>query len=119
MQSLAYDEHQAEFLTSQIVENARATVRVKIPQNTLFFSEPMKEVAARISRGSLLHDGDPVLTWMMGNVIGKVDAYERVFPIKARKSSKIDGPVALCMATKMEHGAIVKKPWDGNLDGGL
>ena len=42
--------------------------------------------------------GDPVLAWMLGNVVGHYDAKENVYPRKERPENKIDGAVALIMA---------------------
>jgi phage terminase large subunit-like protein len=48
--------------------------------------------------GKIVHDGNPVLSWMIGNVVGHYDAKENVYPRKERPENKIDGPVALIMA---------------------
>lgn len=40
---------------------------------------------------------DPVLMWMFGNVVAKVDAKDNIFPRKEREEAKIDGVVALIM----------------------
>jgi phage terminase large subunit-like protein len=45
-----------------------------------------------------VHDGNPVLAWMIGNVVGDYDAKENVYPRKERPENKIDGAVALIMA---------------------
>lgn len=71
---------------------------VEIPQRVPIMSDPMKELGALIVAGRVRHQGDPVLTWMMGNVVAKRDANDNVFPRKARDANKIDGAVALIMA---------------------
>jgi hypothetical protein len=38
-----------------------------------------------------VHDGNPVLAWMIGNVVGHYDAKENVYPHKERPENKIDG----------------------------
>jgi len=38
------------------------------------------------------------MTWMMSNVVAKVDAKDNIFPRKEFPQNKIDGPVALIMA---------------------
>ena len=73
-------------------------VTVDLPQNVTHFSEPMKTLEAAIKAGRVHHDGNPVLTWMMGNVTVKPDAKENVFPRKERAANKIDGAVAAIMA---------------------
>lgn len=61
------------------------------------FSEPMKEVDANIRKGIVKHDGNKVMTWMIGNVVATLDAKDNVFPRKNKNEQKIDGPVALIM----------------------
>ena len=48
--------------------------------------------------GRLRHDGDPVLEWCVGNVVGQEeDRRGNLFPTKQR-DGKIDAAVALLMA---------------------
>jgi phage terminase large subunit-like protein len=65
-------------------------------------SEPMKETEGRIYSQTLWHSGDPVMTWMMGNVVkkqgrnsGPVKYY---YPTKEKNEFKINACVALIMA---------------------
>jgi phage terminase large subunit-like protein len=62
------------------------------------FSAPMKEVEALVLAARLHHDGDPVLGWMISNVVAHVDKKDNVFPNKQTANNKIDGAVALIMA---------------------
>lgn len=62
------------------------------------FSEPMKELEALILKKLIAFEMDPVLLWMFGNVVAKVDAKDNIFPRKERDEAKIDGVVALIMA---------------------
>lgn len=62
------------------------------------FSAPMKELEAAIISGRLHHTGDPVMTWMMSNVVAHVDKKENVFPNKQTALNRIDGPVAAIRA---------------------
>jgi len=48
--------------------------------------------------GRLRHDGNPVLTWCIGNVVGKADRRGNLSPTKSRPEQKIDAAVALMMA---------------------
>ena len=75
---------------------------VDIPMTTKHLSDPMKWVQALIEDGRLHHDGNPVMSWMIGNVTAQVDRNDNVFPRKERPENKIDGAVALIMA--MERG---------------
>jgi len=70
---------------------------IEVQQTVLRLSEPMKFSDAKIRDEKLHHDGNPVMTWMMGNVVAKLDRKDNVFPRKEGKN-KIDGPVALITA---------------------
>ena len=93
---LAYDPFQATMLVTELMREGLPCVEVK--NTVLALSEPMKQVDALIRSRRLLHDGDPVMTWMLSNVVAKVDAKDNVYPRKEREEKKIDGFVALCMA---------------------
>jgi phage terminase large subunit-like protein len=45
-----------------------------------------------------MHDGNPVLRWMMSNVAIEKDSADNMKFSKKKSSEKIDGPVALAMA---------------------
>lgn len=62
------------------------------------FSDPMKSLEALTQDKRISHDGNPVLRWMMSNVVAKLDAKDNIFPRKERYENKIDGVVALIMA---------------------
>ena len=62
------------------------------------FSDPMKSLEALTQDKRINHDGNPVLRWMMSNVVAKLDAKDNIFPRKERYENKIDGVVALVMA---------------------
>jgi len=71
---------------------------VEVPQTVNYLSEPMKEMDALILDDKIHHNGDPVLTWMISNVVAKLDKKDNVFPYKERNESKIDGAVGSIMA---------------------
>ena len=71
---------------------------VEVRPTVLNFSEPMKELEALILQKRFLHDGCPVMTWMMGNVVAKMDKKGNIYPDKERVENKIDGVVATIMA---------------------
>lgn len=87
---------------------------VKIPKTTKTFSPAMKEVYGAILNGRFHHDGNPILTWMMGNVTAKPDANENVFPRKEKSAKKIDGAVALLMG--VSRAMLLAGETNGGLD---
>ena len=95
---VAFDPHQAW----QISQNLTAAGHqvVEFAMNVGNLSEPTKELMALVSSGRLHHDGDPVLAWMISNVVGHTDAQDRIFPKreKSMRHNKIDGAIALIIA---------------------
>jgi phage terminase large subunit-like protein len=71
---------------------------VEFRQGYSTFNEPMKELDAMIVNGLPRHNGDPVLSWAIGNVVGKIGAYEDVMPKRESADAKIDPAVAVLMA---------------------
>jgi phage terminase large subunit-like protein len=96
VREIAYDPWQATQLAQRLQQQGASVIEYR---NTVAnFSAPMKEVDALVRSGRLHHDGDPVLGWMVSNVICHVDAKDNIYPRKERHENKIDGLVALIMA---------------------
>jgi phage terminase large subunit-like protein len=93
---VAYDPFQATHLATQLI--AEGVPMVEYRQTVLTMSDPMKSLDALILARKLTHDGDPVMTWMMSNVVSRTDRKDNVYPNKERGENKIDGPVAAIMA---------------------
>lgn len=109
---VAYDPWNAEHLSQEIVAQTKA-VPVEIRQNTGLLSAPTKELDVLITDGLIHHDGNPVLSWNIGNVTCHEDKNENVFPQKepGREEKKIDGAIALimCVARLMVMPMIKKR----------
>jgi len=100
VKEFAFDPREASYLVQNIQEWASFEC-VEIPQGPAHMSEPMKELEAVIYDHKIKTNGDPVLTWMMSNVVKKqtkTGAVKYYYPSKERDANKIDGPVALIMA---------------------
>lgn len=96
VQELAYDPHQATMLVTELMDEGVPVVEMR--PTVLNFSEPMKYLDGLIRARQIRHNGDPVFTWMLSNVVAREDAKENVYPRKERAESKIDGVVAHLMA---------------------
>jgi phage terminase large subunit-like protein len=75
-------------------------VPVAIKQTVENMSGPMKELEALVYDSRFHHDGDPVLGWMISNVVCHRDAKDNIFPRKEREENKIDGVIAILVALK-------------------
>jgi phage terminase large subunit-like protein len=91
-----YDPFQAMQFSQRM--QAEGLPMVEMRPTVLNFSEPMKELEKLVLEGNIEHDGDPVLTWMVSNVVCHRDAKDNIYPRKEREENKIDGVVALIMA---------------------
>jgi phage terminase large subunit-like protein len=96
LREVAYDPWQATQLATRLQQ--QGAIAIEFRQTVANFSEPTKELDALMRSGKIAHDGDPVLSWMIGNVVGHYDAKENVYPRKERPENKIDGAIALIMA---------------------
>jgi phage terminase large subunit-like protein len=79
-------------------KEATARMLIEYGKTVKNFSEPMKQLEKALLDGKLRHDGNPVLSWCMGNVVVKIDKKENIFATKERDSEKIDGADALITA---------------------
>jgi len=101
----AFDPWQAtEFLNELRKRNVNA---FELRQVVQYMSEPMKKLDALMRTRAIEHDGNPITTWCIGNVIAQVDRKENVYPRKERDSDNIDGAVATIMGIGRAtiHGA--------------
>ena len=96
IQAIAFDPWQATQLANAMLKEGLPMIEIGATVKN--FSEPMKQLEALVLRGKLAHARDPVLSWMMSNVVAKLDAKDNIYPRKESEDSKIDGTVALIMA---------------------
>jgi phage terminase large subunit-like protein len=94
---LAYDRAMA--YSGTIQEIVRSGVQTTPQaQSMSALSAPAKELEKAIASGRLQHDGNPVMQWMMDNVMIYADGNDNIKLSKKSSVEKIDGPVALVMA---------------------
>lgn len=91
-----YDPFQATQFATRMLE--RGFPVVELGATVRNFSEPMKELEAMILDRKIEFTYDPVLLWMFGNVVARLDKKDNIFPDKERPENKIDGVVATIMA---------------------
>lgn len=97
VQEMPYDPWQAVQLASHMLDEGAPMVEYR--QTVQNMSEPMKHFEALVLQGpdKFQHDGNPVMTWMVSNVVCHRDAKDNIYPRKEREENKIDGPVAVIM----------------------
>ena len=96
IEAIAFDR----FNSSQCVLNLAADGINVVPygQGFVSMSTPSKELERLMSEFKVQHDGDPVLRWMFGNVVLRMDPSGNIKPDKEKSGDKIDGIVSLIMS---------------------
>ena len=67
------------------------------PQKGAKYNEPIKEFALAVRQQRIMHEGDPVLSWSVSNLVTKSDEAGYRRPDKKHSKAKIDPVVALLM----------------------
>ncbi|HCR3434811.1 terminase large subunit [Morganella morganii] len=68
------------------------------PQTYMKFSPVAKSAEVFVNRRIIRHNGDPVLTWAMSNVVMETDANANIKPNKKKSANKIDPAIAFLMS---------------------
>ena len=96
VEEVPYDPFQATQLAGELEQENVPMLEYR--QTVANLSEPMKQFQALVLEGRIHFDGDPVLTWMVSNVVCHVDSKDNIYPRKEYPENKIDGVVAGIMA---------------------
>lgn len=93
---VCFDRYLASWLMGEL--ESREFVSADIPQGIPTLSEPTKDFRAKVYDGKIIHDGNPVLTWAMSNVVERKNAQECIMLDKAKSTQRIDPAAALINA---------------------
>ena len=103
---LAFDPWNATQIATQLQGDGFHVVEIRQGFKTL--SEPTKHLAALVADGKVRHGGHPMLRWMAGNLVVRVDPNGNVAPDKSKATEKIDGMVAGIMG--LSRVIVAPKP---------
>jgi len=95
---IPFDPFQATQFSQRMTE--RGLPMVQVGATVKNFSEPMKQLEAIVLSGKFKHDGNPMLAWMVSNVVCHYDKKDNVYPNKETEHNKIDGVIAILMALR-------------------
>jgi phage terminase large subunit-like protein len=73
-------------------------------------TEAMKELEAAVRSGRFHFNGDPILTWMVSNVVARTDSRGNIYPEKERPENKIDAVYSLLMAMARANAVVPEPP---------
>lgn len=103
VKELDFDQWCAGYITQEFAMETGVPI-FQVPQGAQYLSDPAKQLEALVLSGRLHHDGNPVMTWCVSNVVAKTWKDNLVLN-KARDENKIDGVDATlnalyrCLAT--------------------
>lgn len=96
--SLAYDAAYASMLVTRLINEWGVNCK-PFKQGITSVAGPTKQLHEMILKGELLHDNNPVMNWMVGNVMVWTDDANGNCKIhKGKSKNKVDGPTALVNA---------------------
>ena len=96
IQSICYDRWNASQL---VIDLTNENVPMEpFGQGFQSMSAPTKELEKLILGQQIIHDGNPVMSWMLSNIALQEDPAGNIKPNKAKSTEKIDGVVALIQA---------------------
>lgn len=97
VQEIPFDPAMSRYFATKLVEEGLPLVEIR--QAPLFYTQPLIQVENLVLERKLEHDANPVMTWMMSNVVVRVSKITGLkHPTKERDENKIDGPVASLLA---------------------
>lgn len=94
--AIGYDPWGATQLVQELLDGGLAMI--EWPQTTARLNAPAKELERLVGDSRLNHGGNPILRWMIGNTVVRIDSDGRIKPDRRKSTEKIDGVVALTMA---------------------
>lgn len=111
IQELDFDPSRTQGIEEKVSDEVNVTL-VEVPQMPSKMCPPTEFLSALIADGKIHHNGDPVLAWMLSNVIGRPAGNWGVYPTKERPENKIDGISALLTALSR---AMTGEPSSGSI----
>lgn len=97
MQEIAFDPALSMYFAGKLIDEGLPLV--EIAQRAMFFTPPLIQVENLVLEKKLKFDGNPVMTWMVSNLVVKVSKFNELrSPTKERPENKIDGVMAMLMA---------------------
>ena len=97
VQEIAFDPALSRYFATKLVEEGLPMVEIR--QAPMFYTQPLIQVENLVLERNLVHEANPVMTWMISNVVVTVSRFSGLkHPTKSREENKIDGPVAALMA---------------------
>lgn len=106
VKEVAFDPWNATSVVNRLM--AQGAPMVEFRQGPKSYHPAMQELEKRIKSHRVWHDGNPVLTWALSNVVARKDVNENMAPDKKNSLEKIDPAVGALMALGRAIGQKVE-----------
>lgn len=98
VQEVVFDPKFAAYFAAKLAEED-SLLMVEMAQTSTRFTLPIIEIENLVLTGDLVHDDNPVVAWMISNVVMRESKFSGLrHPTKENAESKIDAAVAMIMA---------------------
>lgn len=105
---IVYDPFNATQMAQDLLAEGIKNV-VEFLQQPQNFALPIDEIQSAMKDGRFHHDGNPVTTWCMANVVARPTKKGLSAPMKMKPHQKIDGAVAIMMGVARAIAVKEKK----------
>ena len=95
--NVPFDKYHMKQPANKIESAAPIANMLKCDQGFSFMTEPCMLLEQKIFEKTIVHDGNPMMSWMIGNTVLNENNRGLVHPDKKRSTQKIDGVSALLM----------------------
>lgn len=96
VRGLGYDPYESGYLVNNLSRWESDIIQcIEVSQTAGTISGPMKDFEGLVESGNIVHDGDPILKWMVSNVVKKVSRHKKYYPSRENQKSKIDGAMTI------------------------
>lgn len=109
IKEICYDPYNATQFAQEM--DSDGYVMVEIRQGVRTLSEPTKFLRELVVSGRMIHDGDRLLTWAVGNAVVRQDHNENIQLDKDKSTSRID-PIAAVVNAMVRAMLLEEKPVD-------
>jgi phage terminase large subunit-like protein len=98
--AVGFDPWHADQLINQLtmLDGFQADQVIEVPQTYAGMSSGCLALEAAVLAGDVDAQGDPLMTWSVGNAVVQRDGKDNIYPVKKRSRGRIDPLMALAMA---------------------
>jgi phage terminase large subunit-like protein len=100
IRAVGFDPWHADQLIQQLTEidGFPKDLILEVPQTYKGMSSGCLALEAAVLAGEVDAQGDPLMTWAVGNAVVQRDGKDNIYPVKKRSRGRIDPVMALCIA---------------------